>query len=151
MTRDEFSSLPLRTALGIVFDVLRARLEPMSAPEVPKPPKFDGRFSREGGFIWVSEMHPDDLKFWHRKRTEGAAVEGKWQEKNKRQAAMFAAWVEWRRYYPGGRWSGTRDKAQVTAEPPTRNPKVHPWPDKPAAGAGNGVEPPTERKKWDDF
>ncbi len=157
MTRDEFTSLPLGIALGLIWDVASARLKDMPCPAVPRPPKFDGRLRREGGFVWYSELDFDSLEFWWKKNLESAASGGEWAEKNGKTAASLEKWVAWRRHFPHDQWRGTRGDEKAVAALPSREPRVNQWEEKKngaagkkPSGAGRG-RTPTQDDGGDDY
>lgn len=144
MTREEFEALPLRTALGVIYDLLARDLAHTEAPRVARSPKYDDRYPKKKGlFCWVSEMTLDDMTFWRGKKAESAASGGEWAEKDAKWVTKFDKWIEWRRLFPNEVWSGTRGESRATAAPPSRDPALHPWGDKKKADsspppAGNG-------------
>jgi len=139
--RDEFASLPVSIALGLIYDMARAKLEPMPRPAVPMAPKFDGRLPRKGGFFWLSEMLLQDLEWWHSKKQESAASGGEWAEKDGKLAATLAKWIEWRKLFPSERWRGKRGDDWATAEAPSREPQLRQW-DPKGSPKGNGAKAP---------
>jgi len=130
VTREEFAALHPIIALGLIYDVASARLRDMPAPPVPRPPKYDGRLGRSGGFWWMSEMDLNSLEFWEKKNREGAESGSRYAERNAKAAANLAKWVEWRRLFPSECWSGTRGEERATARPPSREPPLNDWPAK---------------------
>ena len=128
MTREEFATLPVQLALGLVFDMARARLEPMDRPAVPRPPLYDGRLSRGNkGFTYMSEMDLRSLEWWHGKKQESADAGGDYADKDAKTAATLATWIAWRRLFPYEVWSGKRGDERVTAAPPSPSPAMHQW------------------------
>lgn len=127
MKRDEFTSLPVSVALGLIYDMARAKLEPMPRPQVPLPPKFDGRISRKGGFHWMSELVLDDLKWWLEKKRESALGGGEYAERDGKIATALEKWSAWRELYPNDRWRGKRGDDFVTAEAPSKPPPFREW------------------------
>ena len=144
MDRDQFCSLPLPIALGLIYDMARAKLEPMPCPRVPLPPKFDGRLSRKNGFVWMSEMDLNSLEWWLGKQSEAAQRDDQYTERNRKTADTLAKWVEWRKLFPNDRWNGTRGDARVTAEGPSREPQVHDWDNKKKPAQRGSSPPPAE-------
>jgi hypothetical protein len=129
MTRDDFVTLPLQTALGLIWDVDSSKLQQMDRPSVPKSPKYDDRFpKKKGSFVWVSEMTLEDLTWWRGKKAESAASGSEWAEKDAKWVTKLDKWIEWRRLFPSEVWSGTRGEDRATATPPTREPALHAWP-----------------------
>ncbi len=104
-------------------------------PSVPRPPRYDGRLGRKGGFVWLSELSLESLEWWHAKKLESASSDSQYAEKDGKTAATLAKWIEWRRLFPNERWYGTRGEEKVTAEAPSREPQVNAWEEK-ANGAG---------------
>lgn len=128
MTRDEFEALPLRTALGVIYDTLERDLADVEKPFVPRPPKYDDRYPKKKGlYVWVSEMTLDDMIFWRGKKAESAAGGGQWAEKDAKWVTKFDKWIAWRQLFPAEVWSGTRGDERATAAPPSREPELHPW------------------------
>jgi hypothetical protein len=151
VTKEEFASLPLQTALGLVYDMAAAKLSPLPRPPVPRPPKYDDRMSRKKGFfVWVSEMTLDDLVWWENKKRESAASDSPYAEKDGKLADKLAKWIEWRRLFPTEVWSGTRGDDRATAAPPSRDPKLNAWGER--TNKPNGAPPPEpepEEEKYD--
>lgn len=144
MTKDQFLQLPPIVALGLVYDMAASKLGPMPVPEYAKPPRYDGRLGKKGGFVWMSEMTLDDLTWWEAKKREGAAAGNQYSEKNGKSADTLAKWIAWRRIEPNAIWSGTRGDDRATAAPPSRDPAVNPWgpkTDKPGAAPDPQPEP----------
>ena len=127
MDRDTFINLPLKLALGVIWDVASQRLRDMPAPEVPRPPRYDGRLGRRGGYVWMSELTLESLTWWHQKKAESAAARTEWSDKDGKTAATLAKWIEWRAISPNEVWSGTRGEDRATAAPPSREPKLNAW------------------------
>jgi hypothetical protein len=129
VTKDEFTSLPVTLALGLVYDLAASKLSGMPAPDVPRPPKYDGRLGRKKGlFCWMSEMTLDDLEWWHAKKSESAGGDSQWSERDGKTAATLGRWIEWRRLFPSEQWSGLRGEDRVTAALPSRDVTLHEWP-----------------------
>lgn len=127
MTKEQFLALPPIVALGLVYDMAAAKLSPMPLPEYAKPPRYDGRLSKKGGFVWMSEMTLDDLTWWEAKKRESSAAGTQYSEKDGKSADTLAKWIAWRRIEPTAIWSGTRGDDRATAAPPSRDPVVHKW------------------------
>jgi len=129
VTRDEFLSLPAPVALRLLLGVLDpetiATLLAQARPKLPFAPRFDRAIFRKEGIMWASEVDMDGLAYWHRKYTEGAAKGGQYAEADKKNAAALERWIEWRQCYPDAIWSGERDRAAVTAKPPSNKPCVY--------------------------
>lgn len=128
MKKEEFASLPLKTALELIYDMAVAKLEPLPRPSVPRPPKYDDRLARKNGFVWVSEMLLADLIWWREKKREGAASGGPYAEKDAKLVEKLSKWIEWRSLFPTEVWSGTRGDDRATAAPPSRDAKLQRWP-----------------------
>lgn len=132
-------------ALGLIYDVASARLRDMPRPQVPRPPKYDDRFTRQrGSFCWCSEMTLDDLVWWRGKKAESAASGGDFAERDGKWVAKLDKWIEWRRLFPNEVWSGTRGEDRATAKPPSREPELHPWGERGATGT-KGKQQETKR------
>lgn len=144
MQRDEFCGLPTAIALGLIYDMARAKLEPMPMPRVPQPPRYDGRIGKTGGFVWMSEMDLSSLEWWLAKKTESSLQDNQYAERNGKTADTLAKWVEWRKLFPNERWNGTRGDQRVTAEPPSREPKLQEWSDTKKPVQRGSSPPPTE-------
>lgn len=128
MNKEEFTSLPVPLALGVLWDIAQPKLEAIEMPIVPRSPKYDDRFSRKKGFFcWVSEMALDDLTWWRGKKAESAAAGTEWAEKDAKWVAKLDKWIEWRRLFPYETWSGTRGNARATAAPPSKDAALHAW------------------------
>jgi len=128
MNRDDFTSLPIPLALGLLWDIAQAKLENLERPNVPRSPKYDDRFTRKKGqFCWVSEMTLDSLEFWRRKKAEGAAAGGQYADSDGKWVAKFDKWIEWRRLFPYEEWSGTRGEDRANGAPPSKDPALHAW------------------------
>jgi hypothetical protein len=149
MNRDEFTTLPTPLALGVLYDIAQAKLEMVERPLVPRPPKYDDRFSKKKGFYcWVSEMTLEDLQWWQGKKSESANGGGEWAEKDAKWVAKLGKWIEWRRLFPYETWSGTRGDSRATARPPGRDPELHAW--GPRNGGGNNNQPAPAASPDDD-
>lgn len=136
MTRDEFASLPLKIALGVLYDVASVRLQHCRKPDVPRPPLYDDRLGKgKGTFVWMSEMALGDLEWWANTKEANAAKGGDHADSNAKGAQKLRTWLVWRDVFPHETWSGKRGNERVTAKPPSRNPETHPWP---ARGTGHG-------------
>ncbi len=145
MTREEFASLPPKIALEVLYDIARAKLEPLTRPDVPRAPLYDGRLSRGNkGFTFMSEMLLRDLEWWEKKKSESAESGSQYAEKDRKTAATLRAWIAWRKLFPSELWSGKRDEDRVTAAPPSRDPKLHEWGPR-AGGSGKRDEKPSNK------
>jgi hypothetical protein len=130
VTRDQFVALPLRIALGIIYDIARTpKLVDMPCPDVPKPPLFDGRLSKgKDGFVWMSEMLLRDLEWWRDAKQKTADTpEHKYADQARKAVATLTKWIAWRTLYPSDVWSGKRGDERVTAAPPSRDPGINAW------------------------
>lgn len=127
MTKDEFTSLPAAVALGVLYDMFGADLASEPVPQTPRPPKYDAKLARKGGFNWMSEMNLESLQYWHGVKSEGARSGGQYAEKDDKVAKQLAFWIEWRKCEPSSPWRGTRGNSEVTAPAPIGKPDVHPW------------------------
>lgn len=137
MTREEFVALPAPLALGLVYDMARAKLEPMDAPRAARPPKYDDRFPKKKGFfVWCSELDLNSLEWWRGKKAESVAAGTEWAEKDAKWVAKLDKWIEWRRLFPYEPWSGTRGEDRASGAPPSRDPKLYPWGERSAGGNG---------------
>lgn len=136
MTKDEFQSLPLRLALGVLFDLLPG-IASVEKPRAPLPPKYDDRMPKKAGqFCWMSEMTLDDLSWWLGKTQESANSGSQYAEKDGKLAAKISHWVKWRQAFPNELWSGERNRVRVTGAPPSREPRLYSWDDVKRSGSG---------------
>jgi hypothetical protein len=142
--REIFINLPLKLALSVIWDLAHAKLERMEAPGVPREPRYDGRLGKTGGFIWMSEMDLGSLEWWLGKKTESSLQDNQYAERNAKAADTLAKWVEWRKLFPNERWNGTRGDQRVTAEPPSREPKLQEWSDTKKPAQRGSSPPPAE-------
>ena len=127
MTREEFCGLPPSIALGLVYDLARAKLEPLPPPRAPLPPKFDAKIGRKGGFCWASELTLESLEWWLSKKQESVDSGGPYADRDAKTVEALERFVAWRRACPADAWSGTRGKDRVTAAAPSREPELHAW------------------------
>jgi hypothetical protein len=142
VNREEFTGLPLRLALGVIWDAIGAgRFEMLPIVQVPRPPKYDGRLTRKGGFWWLSEMDLNSLQFWCAKKKEGAASGSQWAEKDGKLAATMSKWIEWRTLFPNDVWSGVRGDDRATAAAPSREPALRQWDDNGSRRQNNAPPP----------
>jgi hypothetical protein len=144
MNRNEFCSLPIHIALGLLYDANHATIctlpvpnaTPATSTSTPapsgdvRPPRFDARVPRRGGFVYASEMLLADLEWWHTKKIEGARAGGQYAAKDQRLADELARFIAWRRVAPAETWHGVRGQKTVTAEPPRRDPVLRSWADR---------------------
>lgn len=151
MTPEEFLSLPVAMQVRILFECLNEdtmrNLRGKAKPKPPLPPKYDQVIFRSGGVMFASETDLEGLRFWHKKSLDGAADGGQYADSNKKRADSLARWIAWRECFPEATWSGTRDKSEVVAKPPSSKPMVYP-----RNGGGNRPPPPPEEdlSKSDD-
>lgn len=143
MTREEFCDLPLKTALGIIFDLERQRLESVPKPDIPRSPKYDDRLPRKGGFVWMSEMLVADLIWWRAKKQESVESGGQYADKDAKTVSRLDKWIAWRALFPTETWSGTRGDNRATAAPPSKEPKLNPWGDTGRPNGGRNAPPPS--------
>lgn len=125
MTRDEFLALPVGIALGVIYDQMPQRMASVPAPPIPRPPKFDSKLSRKGGFCWMSEMDLNSLRYWHGKKSQGGNPE--FAEKDAKIAKDLAFWIAWRLAEPTSVWRGERFRQPAVANAPSREPTIFPW------------------------
>lgn len=125
MTKDEFLSLPVGIALGVIYDQMPKRMAEVAKPPIPRPPKFDSKLSRKGGFCWMSEMDLDSLRYWHGKKSQGGKPE--FAEKDAKTTKELSYWIAWRLAEPTTAWRGERFRQPAVAAPPSRDPAIHPW------------------------
>lgn len=142
MTRDEFLALPVGVALGVIYDQMPQRMSTVPRPPVPRPPKFDSKLARKGGYCWMSEMDIDSLRFWHGRKSQGGKPE--YADKDAKTVRDLAFWIAWRLAEPLTIWKGERFKVPAVAAPPSREPTVHPWEKRgesaPASSGGSGSD-----------
>ncbi len=131
MTRDEFKALPPALAIRVIVDALGSdfaqKLAAIEAPKAPRPPKYDMRISRKGGYQWASETDLDGLKWWLARFESTAAEGGKYADKDADRAKKLSYWVNWREAYPDSPWTGQRNDEVCTAPLPTSKPTVYEW------------------------
>lgn len=152
MNRDEFTSLPLRIALGVIYDIARTqRLVDMPMPEVPKPPLYDGRLSRgERGFVWMSEMTLCDLRWWRDAKQKSAddPQRATYADRARKAVATLDKWIAWRADFPTELWSGKRGDDRATGAAPSRDARINSWSEngskKKSAPKDNKQESPPE-------
>jgi hypothetical protein len=143
--REDFCALPLPIALGVLFDIAH-KLADVPMPDIPRSPKYDGRLSRGSkGYCWMSEMDLESLQWWHAKTTESASRGGQYAEKDAKTAATLGKWIAWRTVAPDATWRGTRGDTAATGQPPSREPQLHQWEERPPdARATTSTAPRTE-------
>lgn len=126
MTRDEWLALPPAIALAALYDLIPG-LATAPAPSVPRKPKYDSRLSKKGGYVWMSEMTAEDLKWWRGKKQESVDGGGQYAEKDAKTLRAIDGFLAWREVFPHDVWWGIRGDGRVTARPPSRDPIVHEW------------------------
>jgi hypothetical protein len=137
MTREEFLALPLKEALGAIWDLSPQRFEAMKAPVVTRPaspvraggrglaPKYDQVVYRKDGVQYASEMDLSSLVYW-RDRSAAGIDDPKYGEKNEKTAKSLTYWIEYREKNPMAQWSGERNRQHVTAEVPSDDAAIYP-------------------------
>jgi len=128
VTREEWLGLPSALALAVLYDgnaKIRELVDAADKPQLPRPPKYDMKMYRKGGWNYASELNLESLVFWHGKAVESAQGGGEYAEKDQKKAAALSYWINWRRVEPTTAWSGERDRKQVKANPPSRDPELH--------------------------
>lgn len=130
MNRDEFSALPLKLALETLWDSLPEscldHIKAVPKLEPSRAPKWDTCIYRKDGITWASEYDLEGLRFWHKRSEESAASGGQYAEKDEKTAKALGYWITWRGENPAARWTGERNREQVTAKPPLSKPEVYP-------------------------
>lgn len=148
MTKDEFCALPIKTALGLLWDYCRLdeELAAMPAPTPPPPPRssasaprYDRRIPRKDGVTYASEYDLEGLRYWHGRASAGAVVSGPYQEADRKQAEALAYWITYREAEPAAVWTGLRGDDVVTAAAPSNKPTVYPRDARPAPAGGGFV------------
>lgn len=87
-----------------------------------RSPKFDTAIHRKGGMIqWASECSLKELSYW-REQAGRPPSDPKYAEKNAKQAKSLDYWIAYRRAEPNATWTGERNRATVTAKPPSDKP-----------------------------
>jgi hypothetical protein len=124
MTRDEFVSLPIGVALGVLWDLAGAKLGTMPTPDVPRPPKYDSAIYRKDGVSWASEYDVEGLRFWHAKKAQSS--DPKYAEKDAKAAKALSYWIAYRIADPHTPWTGERNRETITAKAPSAKPTVYP-------------------------
>ena len=124
MDRATFTALPVGVALGLLYDATPG-LAAMPVPELVKPPRYDRRVYRKGGFCWASEMLAADLRYWQGRKAESAASGSQYAEKDAKEVEALGKFIAWREQNPSEPWSGTRGNDELTAAPPSKFPKLH--------------------------
>lgn len=137
MTRDQWTALTLRQALGLLWDhlALGDSLGDVEPPLAPRPPKFDSRINGKDGFVWASEADMSALRRAHARALASAAKGGEWAEKDAKAAKAYSYWIAWREVEPSTPWHGERNRFEVTARPPSASPAIHKYPPRGAAAA----------------
>lgn len=132
MTREELLGLPPAIAIRVILETLLEvvpalgpELKKRALPKVPRAPKYDQVIYRKGGHSYASECDLESLRYWHKTYLEGAAKGGEYAEKDKKRADSLQYWIDWRACEPSARWSGKRDKTDVTAAAPAAKPAIY--------------------------
>lgn len=124
MDRATFSSLPVGIALGLLYD-LNPGLAKVEPPELARSPRYDGKVFRKGGFVWMSEMEAEGLRWWQARKSESAAGDGPYAAKDAKQVETLGKWIAWREQNPTACWVGIRGDETVNAAPPSRSPQLN--------------------------
>jgi hypothetical protein len=134
MTRDELLALPPNVAIKVLLQALAKtvpslpqELARIDAPKTPRPPKYDLRISRKGGYQWASETDLEGLRWWLNRFEVSAAEGGQYSDKDAKRAEKLRYWVDWRECYPDTPWSGQRNDEPCKASAPVAKPAVHEW------------------------
>jgi hypothetical protein len=133
MTPEELKALPPGLAVKALIETLTKsstftqKLAEVEAPKPVRPPKFDAKISRKGGYQWASETDLDGLRWWFNRFTASAADGGQYAEKDQKRADKLAYWVAYREAYPDAVWTGQRNDEVCTASAPSGQPTVHEW------------------------
>lgn len=128
MTKEQFTGLPTRIALGILYEGsagIQKLVDAAEMPQKPLPPKYDFRLFRKGGFNWASETDLEGLVYWHGRAKESADAGGQYAEKDAKKCAALERWIAYRSWYPHLTWEGQRGDEQVRAAGPRAKPKVY--------------------------
>lgn len=125
MDRDQFLSLPVGIALGVLYDQMPQRMATVTVPQIPRSPKFDGRVSRKGGYCWMSEMDLSGLQYWLGRKQQDTKPE--YAERNEKDVKALSFWIAWRTADPQSAWHGERNRQPVRAKHPSRDPELHQW------------------------
>jgi hypothetical protein len=144
VTEAEFLALPLATRWEVVYRLLHDRLVTLPSPTVsptepspsdpirrlppPRPPRFDSKLRRRGGFQFASESEVSSLEWFRARAAESAEAGGRYSDQDHKLAAELAYWIAWRSAHPAECWVGIRNGQRVKAQPPSRDPEIHPWP-----------------------
>lgn len=145
MTPEEFFGLPVSIQLRRLFDSYPQMAAKVMAGEPIKPPrapKYDTRIRRKGGFMWAGDCDKSTLIYWLG-RARQPASDAKYAEKNAKEAKALSYFLEWREWFPSERWSGERNRQQVTGDAPSSKPRVYEW-------EPRGGEAPRTETKSDD-
>lgn len=130
MKREDFTGLPPSVALGWLWDVLSQESRELSerfaealVPKVPMSPKYDMPIYRREGLQWASETDAEGLRYWQQRYSESS--DPKYAEKDAKRAKNLGFWLAWRTVEPYAAWTGERNHETVTANPPSKKPKLH--------------------------
>jgi hypothetical protein len=124
MDKSTFMGLPVGVALGLLYDAT-PELARMQAPELARSPRYDGKVFRKGGFVWMSEMEAEGLRWWQGRKAESAAGNGQYADKDRKMVETLGKWIAWREQNPTAYWVGIRGDETVTAAPPSRSPALN--------------------------
>lgn len=131
MTKEELLSLPPGIAIGIIYEASANLQKVIAGVEKPRsalPPKYDHRLRRKNQrYVWASEATLESLVWELGRAKEEAAKGNEWQAKAEKNASTLERWVNWRTWYPGDRWQGTRGDNEVHAVAPSKHPAMHDW------------------------
>jgi hypothetical protein len=128
MQRSDFDKLPLALQVKLLADVVLKQpqlLDAIDPPRVARPPKYDGKVYRKGGFMWASEMELESLQFWQKRYQEGSQSGGPYAEKDAKRAKELGYWIAWREQCPSEPWTGERFGEVVIAPAPRHKPAVY--------------------------
>lgn len=132
MNREEFASLPLGLALGLIYDMLPG-LASVQAPTPRERPKYDLKISAGSGqVVYASECDVSQLT-WYRDRSQRSVDSGgQYAEKDAKLLGNLERWLAWRADDPVSQWVGVRGDDVVTAAAPAARPQRYPWDHRPA-------------------
>ena len=142
MTPEDFFALPVSIQLRRLFDAYPQMAAKVMAGEPikpPYPPKYDTRIRVKGGYVWASECSIGELRFF-KARAEKPG-DAKFADKNQKEAKALSLFATWREWFPSERWSGERNRQQVTGDAPSSKPRVYEW--EPRGGEESSQRKPT--------
>jgi hypothetical protein len=118
VTRDQFLSLA-----GQLFDAQNGGGSPRGNGTAPK---FDTALpAGSGEVVYASECSLKELRY-QLSRADKPPKEPKYAEANKKRSRALGYWVTYRESNPDDRWTGERNREQVTAALPDDRPAKHP-------------------------